>query len=117
MDKDTENQGPDMNRLPGYIAEKISVDPNRGCWLWEGQINRNGYGRFRRNGHRFMTHIFVFDIYKGPIRAGNVVDHLCEVRNCCNPAHLEQVPEIKNLNRRYRRRKGITADGKLTTAK
>lgn len=62
-----------------------------GCWVWLGQQNRNGYGRFKRRGERIMAHKYFFQLYKGPIPEGLVLDHLCKVRACVNPNHLEPV--------------------------
>lgn len=61
-----------------------------------------------------MAHKFVYQRIVGPIRGSNEIDHLCEVRNCCNPEHLDQVTRKKNLDRRYgKRRKRITEDGEF----
>jgi hypothetical protein len=35
----------------------------------------------------------------GPIPDGYTVDHLCNVRLCCNPDHLKAVPHHENVNR------------------
>ena len=57
------------------------------CWLWTGMMGSTGYGSFgmtrstMRKAHRvafFLTHG----------RWPNVARHTCDVRRCCNPAHL-----------------------------
>jgi hypothetical protein len=35
----------------------------------------------------------------GPILDGLVIDHLCSVRRCCNPDHLEAVTNAENTRR------------------
>jgi len=96
--------------LPGYITSKILYN-NTGaltlCWEWQGEINRNGYGRLWVNGDRVMSHVHVYQLSGKEFKVGRkiryVVDHLCENRCCCNPDHLQQVEESTNLKRRYRR--------------
>lgn len=70
---------------------RVAVSPE-GCWLWTGPVNGKGYAAFRGNGaHRFACAWFV-----GPIAPGLEVDHLCRVRHCVNPAHLEAVTGQEN---------------------
>jgi hypothetical protein len=38
--------GLDGPRLPRRFWTKITPEPNTGCWLWMGSLNRGGYGRF-----------------------------------------------------------------------
>jgi len=77
----------------------VSVD-QRGCWLWTGRIGTGGYGYFgqkvdgvrkTRRAHRVSYELFV-----GPIPEGQQVDHLCHVRACVNPDHLEAVRPVTN---------------------
>lgn len=66
-----------------------------GCWLWIGEINAAGYGVFRkRRAHRWS-----YESSVGPIPAELVLDHLCRVRHCVNPAHLEPVTIGDNVLR------------------
>lgn len=73
------------------------------CWLWGGTIDRNGYaiilggppkGMYRYYGHRLM-----YEIYRGKIPKGLVLDHLCRVPRCVNPEHLEAVTQMENVRR------------------
>lgn len=73
------------------FASRVRVD-ERGCWIWSGHISREGYGRYgERYAHRVM-----YERHKGPIPDGTEIDHLCRVRSCCNPDHLEAVPHRVN---------------------
>lgn len=69
-------------------------EPNSGCWLWKG-ATACGYGYFR---HR-PAHRFAYELYRGPIPEGLQLDHLCRVRSCVNPSHLEAVTQGVNLHR------------------
>jgi hypothetical protein len=46
-----------------------------------------------------LAHRVSYEIYKGAIPDGMQVDHLCRVRSCVNPDHLEAVPQATNLER------------------
>lgn len=85
--------------VPAAAAKKIDVANDTGCWLWRGEINRNGYGRVWMNGKRFMAHRAVYEALHGPIADGMVLDHLCRNRACCNPDHLEPVTVRENTHR------------------
>jgi hypothetical protein len=67
-----------------------------GCWIWQGALSTAGYGRF---GGKEYAHRFSYVLHKGPIPAGTEVDHLCRVRRCCNPMHLQAVPRRVNFLR------------------
>lgn len=78
---------------------RVLVEQATGCWLWQGELNRNGYGRVWVNGKRLMVHRVVWETLRGPIAAGLVLDHLCRQRACCNPDHLDPVTVRENTLR------------------
>lgn len=77
------------------------------CWLWQGSIGLGGYGILSQysSDHRKSlpkrAHRVIYEIARGPIPKGLVLDHLCRVRHCVNPDHLEPVTEKVNLQRGY----------------
>lgn len=101
-----------LEKLPENLRAKAQLS-DRGCMEWQGEINRNGYGRLWFGGHRHMAHKFTFELYKGPIREGMQLDHLCRNRCCVNPDHLEMVTPKQNMVRVFRRRKRIDDEGNL----
>lgn len=81
----------------GRLIRKFSVDD--GCWLWHANKNAAGYGRFQLDGRGQPAHRVIYELLVGPIPAGLVLDHLCRVHACVNPAHLEPVSQRENLLR------------------
>ena len=71
--------------------------PNE-CWLWTG-VTSKGYGLMGAGGRKYRVHRFAYELLVGPIPDGLVLDHLCRVRNCVNPAHLEPVTDLENILR------------------
>jgi len=82
------------------------------CHIWTGPDSGTGrgggYGRMSLNSQTVAVHLVVFTHYYGYIPGKKQVDHWCNNRLCCNPAHLELVSHIKNQKRRALRAKGDT---------
>jgi hypothetical protein len=71
------------------------------CWLWTGTLSR-GYGHVKLHGEPKTTaHRAVYQYLVGPIPDGLVLDHLCRVRNCVNPDHLEPITVAENVRRGF----------------
>lgn len=66
------------------------------CWLWEGSVNPKGYGALSVRGRTKGVHRLAHEEFVGPIPEGMAVDHLCRVRSCFNPDHLEAVTVREN---------------------
>ena len=86
--------------LQQRIEQKIHPEPNSGCWIWLGTINpTGGYPQIWANGKTVYAHVLIYEMIKGPIPEGLQLDHLCRVRCCVNPHHLEPVTARENMNR------------------
>lgn len=75
------------------------VEKTDTCWLWKASIRGGGYGQFFWNRKIGEAHRFSYELVKGEIAEGLDIDHLCRVRNCVNPNHLEAVTRRENLIR------------------
>ena len=75
------------------------VDKSGDCWLWTGALGRGGYGHFYWQGTNKRAHRVAYKFAVGPIPEGLYLDHLCRVRNCVNPSHLEPVTPGENTRR------------------
>jgi hypothetical protein len=75
------------------------------CWPWVGRIDHKGYGEYRPyfggREYSLRAHRVSYELLVGPIPDGLVIDHLCRVRNCVNPAHLEPVTNQENVRRGF----------------
>jgi len=69
-----------------------------GCWLWTHSIGSAGYAQFT-TGRQKLGHIYSYTQYKGEVPVGMELDHLCRVRHCVNPEHLEAVTHRVNALR------------------
>lgn len=75
-----------------------SIDKSGECWLWTRPTN-GGYGRLQVDGVSVYAHRFAYEIEVGRIPDGLCLDHLCRVRNCVRPSHLEPVAFRMNVLR------------------
>ena len=85
------------------IAERFwsRVEKTPSCWLWHGPTRR-GYGRFGISaGNSRSAHRFAYEALRGPIPRALTIDHLCRVKNCVNPDHMEAVTARENILRGY----------------
>lgn len=75
------------------------VERTEGCWLWTASQLWNGYGQLRWQTKQRTAHRVAYELLVGPIPEGLQLDHLCSVRHCVNPAHLEAVTQQENIRR------------------
>ena len=72
------------------------------CWIWQLQIDRDGYGRVWNPGGSRLAHRARFEAAGGVVPEGHELDHLCRVRSCINPEHMEPVRHAQNVHRGHR---------------
>lgn len=67
------------------------IDMTKDCWIWQGSLDEDGYGRFPIKGQYKRVQRLMYELVGGKLQKELTIDHLCRVRNCVNPNHLEQV--------------------------
>ncbi len=87
---------------PNTIASLLSLVEQiteSGCWIFMGHVTEYGYARVGFQGRQVRVHRLFYEHFIGPIPSGLVSDHLCRVRCCVNPWHLEPVTDRTNTLR------------------
>lgn len=89
-----------MNKPPRErILDRVLVDSN-GCWLWQRARHKTtGYAVITLQNRQRLAHRAAYELFVGPIPEGLTIDHLCRVKHCVNPEHLEPVTMRENTLR------------------
>jgi len=97
----TKSGRPHANSVPvrERILRNIEVVTESGCWIWMSDLNNGGYGLLKFGRKRELAHRISYREFRGSIPEGLELDHLCRVRCCVNPDHLEPVTKKENVNR------------------
>lgn len=89
-----------------YIPE-----PNSGCWLWLGAINKAGYGQIRYNKKIINAHRYYYQKYNNITLPYNVVvRHKCDNPLCVNPEHMEIGSHQDNMNDMVKRNRSAKGE-------
>jgi hypothetical protein len=121
-----------IRRNYGTLEDRFWAQVSRTdtCWFWTGWISKRGYGRTRgADGKSALAHRIAYQLAKGDIPAGLVLDHLCHTgdracpggddcphRRCVNPDHLEPVTQAENGHRSVQTRRTHCPKGHLYSA-
>lgn len=85
---------------PWEIRFWANVEKTGTCWIWKGNaFQSTGYGKIVIEKKHLLTHRLAYELLIGPIPEGKEIDHLCRIRLCCNPLHLEAVTHRENVVR------------------
>lgn len=84
--------------MNGTASERFwaKVDADGDCWEWVGARKSSGYGNFWDGDSYALAHRFAYELLVGPIGPDLTIDHLCRVRYCVNPDHMEPVSLREN---------------------
>lgn len=82
----------------------IHMIPEAGCWIWTRNETKGGYGLIDWQGKPTTAHRAIYKMLVGDVPKGTDLDHLCRVRCCVNPFHLEPVSRSVNLRRGFEAR-------------
>ncbi|HET6328685.1 MAG TPA: HNH endonuclease signature motif containing protein [Planctomycetaceae bacterium] len=92
--RDAERFWSKVDKTPGH-------GPNGDCWVWTAGLHTCGYGAFSMAGSYCRAHRVAFRLCIGNPSPGLFVMHTCDVRRCCNPAHLRLGTAADNVRDAY----------------
>lgn len=90
-----------MNTAEQFFEQTIP-EPNSGCLLWLGSVDKDGYGLFSRVAGTNRAHRAAWMLAHGPIprridgRRGCVL-HTCDTPSCVNIDHLFVESDLANV--------------------
>jgi transposase len=88
---------------PANVRSVEILSEDRGyktpCHIWQGALTMWKYAKIQRDGKTHNGHRWFWEQRNGPVPEGYDLDHLCRVRHCVNPDHLEVVLPIENKRR------------------
>lgn len=89
-------------RLMSKVREENRGYPTT-CWVWQGTTGGGNigqpYGMFWLDGRTQLAHRAAYSLLVGPVPDGLELDHLCRIRLCVRPLHLEPVSSQVNVHR------------------
>lgn len=91
--------------IEDIIKQKTTIDPDSGCWLWQGAKNIKGYGHIRMDGRTTNINRISAMLYLGLKEDQEHIHilHRCPNKACWNPDHLYMGDNFEN----WKDRKGI----------
>lgn len=106
MHRARKQRGMPMDQPPRIIGDidarfwsKVGYAAAIDCWPWSASLNDGGYGQFMVDGKPQRAHRIAWELLRGEIPHGLVIDHLCRNRWCVNPWHMEPVTNEENIAR------------------
>ncbi len=81
------------------VFDLAAPEPNSGCFIFLGLLDRQGYGRLCIGGKEYRAHRVALESRIGPMPKELMPDHKCRVTCCVNPDHLEAVTNRENVLR------------------
>lgn len=81
----------DIDRFETYIQRGTEH------WLWTGSVQNKGYGVIWMNKKKlYLAHRVMWMICYGPIPKNMTVDHVCNIKLCVYPDHLQLLTRSAN---------------------
>jgi hypothetical protein len=74
-----------------YLKTKCIIKADTGCWLWQKNTDRRGYGKVKHRwwgSEALYAHRAAWLAVGNEIPEGMILLHACDTPSCCNPKHL-----------------------------
>ena len=75
-------------RKTGSFWEKVAKGPDHECWPWVGYVSPSGHGATTYKCFCILASRKAWILTHGPISSELCVNHRCDNKLCCNPAHM-----------------------------
>jgi len=98
----------DRQSVEERILAQVTKDETTGCWVWNGLLDKDGYGQISDNCKTVRTHKRMYELNNGVIPKGMIAGHMCDdkypndcknYRKCCNPEHIKPMTNKENIKR------------------
>jgi len=103
------------NTIESILAKFVLPITESGCWIWMGCLSPEGYGVVHFENKRWLAHRLLYTHLIGSMPKHLVSDHLCRVRCCVNPRHLELVTPAANVDRGLAKKHSACSQGHAYT--
>lgn len=100
-----------MSDIMNRLLEKVKLDEESGCWMWQGAGDKNGYGCMSVNRRRGKAHRWMYEAVFGEFDKSLFVCHRCDTPACVNPFHLFLGTALDNNRDCSRKGRKIAARG------
>lgn len=88
---------PNATAVLRLIGHHVAVEGD--CWVWTSSCRKDGYGQITFQQRHYAAHRLTYELMVGPIPQDKQLDHLCRIRRCVNPDHLQPVTQRENILR------------------
>ena len=104
--------GDDVRRFWSKVNKNGPTQPHMTtpCWLWAGQLLKDGYGMFPVGKQNLLAHRYSFFLAHGKF-ASPMTLHKCDVRSCIRPDHLYSGTQKQNVEDMLKRGRGPKLKG------
>jgi hypothetical protein len=89
--------GPVKRRVTGIERFWSKVEKTDTCWNWVAGHSGTGYGIYHYEGITQPAHRVSYEMHKGKIPEGILIDHICHNKSCVNPGHLRLATTKQNM--------------------